>query len=185
MRLGDARRKMLRLGTGVDPAPEAVHRPAPEREEDVVDPARAGVDDARHGEVPLPAGDVGVVVLPAAEVKAGQEAVLPADEVDCGEQGRNHDKAGQNVPDLSELAFPHVFHARECSILPSGTQCWISPRNVGFHLVRLGRVPRDLLARHALYPRRPRRVALTRWLGTRSRATCWLNARKCPSGDTE
>ena len=45
-------------------------------------------------------------------------------------------------------------------------------------------LPRDLLARHALYPRRPRRVALTRWLGTHSRATCWLNARKCPSGDT-
>ena len=54
---------------------------------------------------------------------------------------------------------------------------WISPRNVGFHLVRPGRVPRDLLARHALYPRRPRRAALTRWLGTYSRATCWRGTR--------
>ena len=97
------------------------------------------------------------------------------------------------------------------------SQCWISPRSSGSrparpvgsaravpappsargaHQMARHALPRDLLARHALYPRRPRRVALTRWLGTRctraarprrvaltrwlgthSRATCWLGTR--------
>ena len=92
------------------------------------------------------------------------------------------------------------------------SQCWISPRSSGSRPARpvgstravpappsargarqMARhvLPHDLLARHALYPRRPRRVALTRWLGTHSRATCWrgtrrtraaLGARRSPDG---
>ena len=65
------------------------------------------------------------------------------------------------------------------------------PSARGAHQMARYALPRDLLARHALYPRRPRRVALTRWLGTRSRATCWrgtrctraaLGARRSPDG---
>ena len=60
--------------------------------------------------------------------------------------------------------FPNL-HFHTCSTPASVASCRLE-RNVGFHLVRPGRVPRDLLVRHALYPRRPRRAALTRWLGT-------------------
>ena len=82
------------------------------------------------------------------------------------------------------------------------SQCWISPRSSGSRPARpvgsTRAVPappsargahqmarhvllRDLLARHALYPRRPRRVALTRWLGTHCTRAA-LGARRSPDG---
>ncbi len=72
------------------------------------------------------------------------------------------------------------------------SQCWISPRSSGLRPARPVGSARAVpappsargahqMARHAQYPRRPRRVALTRWLGTRCTRAA-LGAWRSPDG---